>query len=377
MYLGQLASGRDNNFNLIRIVAAGGVLVSHAFPIALGRGSPEPMDAVTGLSLGWICVGVFFAISGFLITRSFDRKPHVTEWVSARIMRLYPALVVVCLLVAFVYGPVFTTLAPADYFGQPHTYTYVPRNLSLAALQYDLPGVFTASPYPSAINGSLWTLFHEIACYAMVLCLGVIGAVASRGRFALFLAIYVVGYALTGIDGVAQHLPGKLAGWRQLSLPFVIGMALYVWRDRVRLSWLLAAALAALAVVLHGTALFRPAFVGAIAYTTFVLAYLPAGSIRRYNELGDYSYGLYVYAFPTQQALVATIGTMTPLANIALALPISLLCAVLSWYWVEKPMLERRHAVATMLLALARRLPFSPQRESKCPSDVSSPNRSG
>lgn len=40
--LGEVAVGRDNNFNLIRMVAATGVLVSHAFPITYGSSTPSP-----------------------------------------------------------------------------------------------------------------------------------------------------------------------------------------------------------------------------------------------------------------------------------------------------------------------------------------------
>ena len=64
--LGDKATGRDNNLNLIRAVAASAVLVSHAYPIALGPDALQPLKALTGHSLGSLSVYVFFAISGFL-----------------------------------------------------------------------------------------------------------------------------------------------------------------------------------------------------------------------------------------------------------------------------------------------------------------------
>ena len=58
-----LCAGRDNNFNLLRMLAASGVLVSHAYPIALGPGVLEPLErALGGVTLGTVCVYVFFAI---------------------------------------------------------------------------------------------------------------------------------------------------------------------------------------------------------------------------------------------------------------------------------------------------------------------------
>jgi peptidoglycan/LPS O-acetylase OafA/YrhL len=63
--LGSVAGGRDNNLNLIRMTAAVLVLVSHAWPLSLGLGTAEPLQAATGFSLGSLMVFVFFSVSGF------------------------------------------------------------------------------------------------------------------------------------------------------------------------------------------------------------------------------------------------------------------------------------------------------------------------
>ena len=354
MILADVAGGRDNNFNLIRMIAASGVLISHAFPIALGEGTPQPFEQLTGYTLGWICVAVFFAISGFLITRSFDRTAQLENWLGARVMRLFPALIVVSVLIALFYGPAFTELPIGDYARDLGTWTYVPRNVTLFFLQYDLPGVFEDHPYPEAINGSLWTLMHEVLCYFGVFLAGMFGALRSKRFFALLCLLYFAAYFATAFAPLSALLVWKLPALRLLSYPFVIGMMLYVWRDHVRLSWLVALALAVLATVLHGTELFQPLFVLAIAYTTFVLAYRPGGILRRYNELGDYSYGMYVYAFPAQQAAIALAGPMSPAMNMAIAFPVTLLFAIASWYLVEKPSLDRRHRFASALGRLRR-----------------------
>ncbi len=133
-WLGDVCGGRDNNFNLVRIAAAAAVLVSHAFPIALGTGATEPLQPLIGRSLGWVAVSVFFAISGFLIARSFDRKMRLIDWIVARIMRLFPALLVVLLLTGLVLGPLVTVLPEGSYFSDPRVATYVLRNLTLLRL---------------------------------------------------------------------------------------------------------------------------------------------------------------------------------------------------------------------------------------------------
>lgn len=348
-WLGSVSGDRDNNFNLIRMVAAAAVLVSHAYPIALGAGAAEPLEGLIGHSLGWVAVDIFFVISGFLIARSFDRSRRVEDWFAARFMRLFPGLFVVVSLTALVLGPLTTDLPLGAYFSSPAVGTYVVRNVTLFSLQYELPGVFAHSPYPGAINGSLWTLIHEVLCYMGVLFAGLWGILRRPRWMAAALAAYLAVYAMTFIPAMGALLPSKAFSLRDLSLPFALGMGFYVWRDRIPLRWEISAGLAALAALLHGTPVFTESFILWLGYTVMVVAYLPGGVVRRYNELGDYSYGMYVYAFPAQQLAVHLFGPLAPWQNMAIAFPAALFCAVLSWRWIEKPSLAARHRVADAL----------------------------
>jgi peptidoglycan/LPS O-acetylase OafA/YrhL len=61
----------------------------------------------------------------------------------------------------------------------------------------------------------------------------------------------------------------------------------------------------------------------------------------------DLSYGVYIYAFPIQQALVPWTGT--PLNNLLASLPLILLCAAFSWHFVEHPALSRKRMLAAGL----------------------------
>lgn len=349
MYLGDIARGRDNNFNLIRACAATAVLVSHAWPLTLGPGTPEPFQALTGQTLGTLAVYVFFATSGFLIATSFARRPDPRVFLTARALRLFPGLLVSLLLVAYAMGPRVTTLPAADYLADPGVAGFVLRNMALVFPAYELPGVFAANPYP-AVEGSIWTLAYEVACYLGVLAAGLLGAFRDRRRMALCLAVYGgfwgglwLVYLITG-----QGLHPKIDDLHRLSLPFATGVLFFVLRDRLVLSargMLAVWAVWGLARIAVPTAA-DPALVAALAYSTFWLAYVPRGPVLAYNRLGDYSYGIYIYAFPVQGLMVWLFGPMTPWTNIALALPAVLVCAILSWHLVEAPVLGLRHRVA-------------------------------
>lgn len=339
VYLSEVSGNRDNNLNLIRMLAALGVLVSHAWPISLGSGPAQPLQALTGHALGTLSVYVFFAISGFLIAASYERSRTHRRFVLARVLRLFPALIVSIVGVALLMGPLVTTLAPGAYLTAPETWTFILRNIVLASPQYTLPGVFETNPYPT-VEGSIWTLIHEVLCYVGVFVLGVIGALQRRPVMVGVLAAY---FALwLAIDVLDLPLHFKLIELHGLSLPFAVGMAFYLWQDRIPVTWPLMILLVGIAALAKGTVAYEPLLILALSYATFWLAYAPRGWIRSYNRVGDYSYGVYIYAFPAQGLAVWLFGPMGPLENILWSLPLTLVPSILSWHWVEKPALDLR-----------------------------------
>ncbi|MBC7204665.1 MAG: acyltransferase [Pusillimonas sp.] len=355
--LGHYASGRDNNFNLLRMLAAIGVLVSHAYPISLGAEAQEPLEGfLDGITLGGLSVLIFFSISGFFITKSFVFSVSWQRFLVARALRLFPALFVV-LTVTIVFAGVFMTTVPHEFWSAAPGYLL--RNLTLVKLEHSLPGVFDGNPYGTAINGSLWTLFYEVICYAGIFVGGILGILHRPRLFALSLGVVVL------LCLIMPYLPvhSRLQSLSKLALPFAIGAGLFLWRDLIPLSLLAVAILALLTWGLHGTEAFRPVFVLTLSYSVFVLGYWPSVSFQNYNRLGDYSYGTYIYAFPVQQ-LVASSGVADPLINMAIALPITLICAALSWHLIERVALEfkPRSSTASARQAHDQRLQFQDER---------------
>jgi len=71
-------------------------------------------------------------------------------------------------------------------------------------------------------------------------------------------------------------------------------------------------------------------------YCLLWLAYGPALILATWTDKTDLSYGTYLYAFPVQQVLAMNVGLRHPWAIFALAAPITLGLAWLSWHLVEK-----------------------------------------
>ena len=330
-YLG----GRNNNLNLIRIVAASAVLVSHSYVLTTGDPGQKPLVAQTGLSLGTFSVIVFFAISGLVIARSFDRRSSLAHFIAARVLRLWPGLLVVLALSAFVIGPAVTTLPWRAYWYHHALWTYVPVNFTLVFRQDALPGVFDASPFGNSVNGSLWSLFYVVSCYGVVVLLGLLGLLRRGWAFTLFMAIVVAAHLWALTHRPPNGLMFRLQVFAFYGFPFALGIAAYVWRDHLPIKGWLALAVWLLPLAFHATIYEPTGLMIALTYTSYYLAFVPQGVVLLYNRLGDYSYGIYIYAFPAQQILVNYFPHMSPVQHMACAAPIVLLFAIASWHGFE------------------------------------------
>jgi peptidoglycan/LPS O-acetylase OafA/YrhL len=345
--LGPLSVGHDNNLNLIRMLLTTSVLISHAVPIAAGMGTIEPLQALLHFSLGGLAVYGFFAISGFLVTQSLMRRAQLVSYIQARALRIFPGLAVALLLTVLVLGPLATSDSLDAYASHRQTWIYFFTNLSLVRLQYGLPGVFGANPYPDAINGSLWTLPMEVSCYIALAVLWRASRLKSGRQVALTGAVVAVFVALVELASGRLAVPVRLEEFAFLVFCFACGSGFYFLRDRIVLNRL--AALAALAAVIAVNWFFPCRYLVCIAYfyALFAAGYLPTPLLAAYNRVGDYSYGMYIYAFPVEQLCAWLFPGISPLALGAASFPPVLLLAILSWHIVERPALDLKQKRAS------------------------------
>jgi len=352
-YLSCYVGNRDNNFNLIRFIAATMVIFTHSYALAMGSGDSEPFRQFWGLPLGHIAVDIFFITSGFLITASLINSRNFSSFIWARVLRIYPALAVAVLLTVFVVGAGFTTLSLESYITHTKVYDYLITNTTLLAGQTaHLPGVFSELPYPNEINGSLWTLPWEIRMYGLLALFGVLVFLRKENGLQLFKYLVVLTMLLSifiNIYNYSFHIiehKGLSIAFRLTSM-FFMGAVYYLFKDKVIVSHKIFLIFIVLLLSLSQyQEIFYVAYSLSIAYITFYLAYVPHGKIRNFNKLGDYSYGLYIYAFPVQQSLIVLLGGLTVYELIPLSFLSTLMLAILSWHIIEKRSLAlKKHIV--------------------------------
>src|SRR5258708_15153417 len=162
---------RRNNFDALRLVAAASVIFSHAFLLSQGREDNEPLKWLTGQTiLGVVGVFVFFVISGFLVTQSYETTRSPGRFAAKRALRIYPGYLVCILLCTFALGSMVTTLPLSAYLADGGTWDFLFWNLVMNVEHNSLPGVtFTGFGIGRIVDGPLWSLPCEMVIYAMVL----------------------------------------------------------------------------------------------------------------------------------------------------------------------------------------------------------------
>ncbi|HEX9168645.1 MAG TPA: acyltransferase [Roseiarcus sp.] len=339
MRLSECAVGRDNNFNLIRLAAALSVLGGHSVAVLGLPSSREFFFDHLGLSVAEMAVDVFFVTSGFLVAASLVNRGDVIAFLWARALRIYPALWGMLVLTVFVLAPALTTLPLADYFASPKTQSYFVKCATLlGGVRYSLPGVFETNPLHAEFNGSLWTLPIELRlyCYLAAGWLVLAAAPAIRLRaMSIAAPVAACAFLILILRGRLFGAPFNAADTRVFM--FLYGTSLYLWRDKIPVtSGILFAALACLLLASVNEQAFFVIYVLCLAPLVLHLAYLPKGRVRAFNDWGDCSYGVYIYAFPIQQTLAFLFPGMPLIAMILGSGAITLSVAALSWTLIER-----------------------------------------
>src|SRR4051794_33441452 len=321
---------RSNGFDALRLLAAALVIFGHAYPLT---GNIAPGLLANGIQT--VGVKIFFVISGYLITKSWQSDPNLIRFWLKRFLRLMPGLACLCLVTVLIVGPCFTTLGLTAYLRNPSTSFYF-WNLLLYPV-YTLPGVFQGNIYGPAVNGSLWSLPVEVAMYVGVPILA--GRYPRLARFTV--PAFAAGLLVASILFVRLHPPAVPTVIWGSSLTSTLDAAFYFYIGSVvavyRLEYLanLPASLALFgtaAVSVHDHLWGEVAMAATLPWLVISIGKLQISSLHAMLKGRDYSYGLYLYGFLVQQSVIHLFGFMTPLVNAAVSLPLTLLCAMGSWH---------------------------------------------
>ena len=372
--LGQVFDPRSNALNAWRLVLATGVILCHSWPLTGRRVSFAPAHQL----LNEVWVDGFFAVSGFLITWSWFRRPRARDYFIARGLRILPGLWGCLIITAFVIAPIGLAIqggSAVKLLLSRAPFEYVLGNSLVATLKPDIGGTPRGIPISGWWDGSLWTLVPEVFCYITIAGLGVAGLLRRRWLVPSLLVMVLLCSTLLPpwglfVDevGTKQHMSATLmlvvvAVAARFTTMFLAGALVYQLRNVIPARWSLV--VVSVVIVLAASLLPNYRLVAAIP---LAYAIIVSGSLvhnKRLHLPTDLSYGVYIYAWPMQQLLVICgLAFLNPWVFMVFAAIATLPLAALSWFLVEKPALSLKSRFARRTIALGgERHPSRPECE--------------
>ncbi|MCW6511436.1 acyltransferase family protein [Lichenifustis flavocetrariae] len=320
----------------LRGIAAVAVCLFHWEHIAL-----DTPNSTQFFRFGLLGVELFFLISGFVILMVAERTTSVQDFLSARVVRLYPAYLLSVFLTAIY------VLGVGKYDART-----VLLNTTMLQSFFDIPNI--ANPY--------WTLAFEISFYLAMAVVLACNSLRHIERLALgwLLLAALYRFALPGWMSFDPQRPLVQASYiivaPQFAPFFVLGMLTYR-AYRKQLGWIGAVAIGvALLLTAQGRGDFAEipgtVYAGFACISVCLLlaasrSVIPGVAFQAIGWLGIISYPLYlVHCTAANLCVVALGGIISKPAAVLISIPLSLSLAAAIHYGVEKPiaLTLRRHS---------------------------------
>ncbi len=332
---------RNNDFTLVRLILATAVIWTHSVWSVTGREGVDEFVSLVGTPVSVLAVNGFFFVSGFLVCASALRQDGPASFAAARLTRLWPGLAVSVLLTVLV-GFVFSA-DRSSFLTGGDTLRYVAFNLSLLKGWYSL-STYSCGGSPCIVNGSLWTIPWEVRCYAAIGLVYLLPRARRAHALALLcaaslvaiLAWFLFGHPERAQAGLAYNLRVAARLWGI----FALGALCFLWRDRLRLDRRIAVALLAGAVAQWQLWQQGSLLILAWPYALLCMIFTAGDPPSRSGAWPDYSYGIYIYAFPVMLGIAALVDPGDHAVLALLTLGATLPLAAASWHWIEKPALD-------------------------------------
>ncbi len=335
---------RVNNFDLLRIVAASQVVLGHTVG-HLGIDHPWGWSLVEAFP----GVPIFFGISGFLISASFERSSSLVSYARNRVLRIYPGLWLVVTLTAVVMAGYGFAVASAKGM-----FWYAAQLVGLIFT----PGLLQGFGFGS-YNGALWTIPIELQFYFLLPVLYFATRRLARHRTGIFVGAFVVFTAIAFVYSAhtsplavneAEAMSAKLL--RYSFIPhfalFLAGVLLQRFQMHTRpwvrgkaLYWL-AGYLAVFYALPHDTAFHYTLTTTLLTIVSISVAYTIPGIAERVLRGNDISYGIYIFHGLVLNVIIEE-GASAHLWWVPAVWAITAVIAFGSWRLVEQPVLRRKH----------------------------------
>ena len=349
-------NNRNNSLNFLRLIFATFVLVWHSFHM-LSINVYDYLPYSVGYLLS-LAVPMFFVVSGYLITASAIKNDFKTYF-KKRLARIYPAYFLCIVLIIVFFAPVVFFVANG-YF---NLFDYIYQDDSpIKFFIFNLPLIYIKPNIGHTLsfigldhwNGSTWTILFEFCCYIgiMLIVFLLIKIRIKKNNFPkLIFGIYLLLILFSLFYPKVDNLPIEKFNWivygAYFFSIFLGGSFVYLIKDKIEFSSIKTMLVSFIFCIF--VMAFLPSYwaieISAIPMTYIILSLSMMIKSPKFIQKNDISYGVYLYAWPTQVFVACIIKSFGVSINVWCYMVISwiITCgfAAFSWFLLEKPILNK------------------------------------
>ncbi len=335
---GLVIDRETNNIGFLRLFAAALVLVNHSYDLLEVPGQ-EILTRLThgSMSLSKLGLIIFFVSSGLLITKSLYNSPTLKNFLWKRILRIYPALIIVVFLTALVLGPIVTKYPIREYFGSRQVWEYL-FGATLVRLRFYLPGVFNHH----GVNGSLWTLPVEFRLYLFAALLFIFGVLKNYKKLIIvILLLWLIWVFHSRLVPDSKYV--YWGGYVTWGAYFFTGSLAYLCKDHLRVSpWVVLILFVLWLFLMHSPYIGLMTELLFFSYLVLFMSFKLPLVAKRFFLQNDLSYSLYLFAYPIQQLIIykASGQILSPFMLTLISSLVLVPICFASWNLIEKPCLK-------------------------------------
>lgn len=342
-----IREGHDNFFTPLRLVFASLVVLGHSFIIGLRDAGAEP-QLLYHYTFSYLAVNLFFIASGFLVTKSMVFRGDTPSFISARALRIFPALIVHVIFVMIVIGPLATKTPLGQFFSDPDWYLQPLKVLTFFETNMNMPGIFETNEEQIG-SAPLWTLRFEVLAYIGTLGVFSLGLLRKKWMVLMQFILPSLGWILALHFGLFEKLPATIENLFRFGIAYGLGATIYAYRDRLSFSWITLGILAAASYLLRETPVVEVLMNTLLAWLVFRVAYMKMPNIKWMQRIPDLSYGIYIYHWCVLQLLFYWFPTLNLIELFVFGFVPTVILSALSWYIVEKPALRSKTRFANWM----------------------------
>jgi len=335
-----------SRLNFTRILIVFAIAFGYASTMPHGPDASEYLKHF-GYEPSWIGIQLLFFFSGFLALASLQRHKSSLKYLISKALRNGPLLALFTLVAVGIIYPIFGTSSGNLITDLAKLSRYTFETITCINPGQRLPGLLDDSKYACLIQGAVWTFRWGLFIHIAAACAWKLSLLSRKSLIMAYaiastLGYIAIQYTYLKTQMASLYLPVMML---RLSFPFLIGMAIYAYRERMPQSLstkcMILASCGLFTVInflfLPWTPLIEISLTAFWGYAAYLLTFSTHRIFKWTENWPHLALGFYLANWPAAQILLLLKPTLSPAMLIAMSLPLALSFSALAYVAVHGP----------------------------------------